>query len=198
MEGPVDASPSPSREVSPARPLSVDEDRIQPCDERQAAASSEHEANAGTGEEFDEPECENEAPEAQKAVQYDSTLMSSKHALTIFVWYAVLAILTWTCTCVMVYRPLTTKTYGYDDKTLWEGFVPTTQKKYVHNENLYLALRILQSVVAVVTIPTTSAICAQGAVIFMQRNEHNAAMTLRQTIVLADKGVSKRSYDRLA
>lgn len=176
-----------SHEISPPRPNSVEVGQLSPSDARRSLVSTEHEAPQNSNEDDEIVSESNE--KALDAVRHTSQLARSKHALTIFSCYAILAAFTWICTCIMVYRPLTTNRYGYGDKDKEAGYVEAAwPNKYVTNEHLYLALRFLQTVVAVLTIPTTSTICAQGAIIFMQRNKHNADLTLRQTIVLADKG----------
>ncbi|KAK2599100.1 hypothetical protein QQS21_005441 [Conoideocrella luteorostrata] len=54
------------------------------------------------------------------------------------------------------------------------------------------AARVMQSVTSVLTIPLTSAVCTRAAVIYMQRRNEMAGNgpSLRQTMVLADKGWS--------
>ena len=59
---------------------------------------------------------------------------------------------------------------------------------YSRNDNVFQAVTIFQAIVAVLTIPVASAICAAAAVVFTQRNSYNSKITLRQTMVLADKG----------
>ena len=174
-------------EVVPSRSISIAEDPRLPEDEGQNLVSMNNErSQRADGEDDDEQMSHEKAPNASGQ---SSHLVRSKHALTIFVCYAFLAVFTWICTCIMVYRPLTAQRYGYGDKNAVYGSVRAAPPwRFVENEHLYTAPRFLQSVVAVLTIPTTSAICAQGAVIFMQRNRHNAGLTLRQTMVLADKG----------
>lgn len=178
----VQAAP---QDLSSSRPSSTHEDRILLFDERQEVASASNETPQDQGDdEHPQVSCTDDS----KDIQHKSHLICSKHALTIFIWYAVLALLTWICTCVMIYRPLTTLSYGYSGKDDFGVLVAADHAKYVTNDKLYRAIRILQSVVAMLTIPTTSAICSQAAVIFIQRKRFNVGLTLRQMMVLADKG----------
>jgi len=59
---------------------------------------------------------------------------------------------------------------------------------YVQNERWLQGARVIQTIVTVSTIPLTSAVCSSAAVVFMQRQCKKAKMSLRQTVVLADKG----------
>lgn len=179
------ASRASPEDVSSPLPISNDEDQIQPVEERQSVVSTDNRASQDSSEDNAEPIRDDKAP---KGAGYTSRLERSRHALTVFTCYAVLAVFTWTCTCIMVYRPLTTKRYGYGDKDEYGAVHAASPDKYVNNERLYQAIRFLQAIVAVLTIPVTSAICAQGAVIFMQRKKKNAGLSLRQMMVLADKG----------
>lgn len=167
------------------RPISSHEDQILPSNERQSAISTDNQAPQDSDNDDSGPI---HKEKASGDARYTSRLERSRHALTVFICYAVLATFTWICTCIMVYRPLTTKRYGYGDKDSYGTVHAASPDRYVNNERLYQAIRFLQAIVAVLTIPATSAICAQGAVIFMQRNKHDAGLSLRQMMVLADKG----------
>lgn len=172
-------------EILRARRISTEEDRMLSSDERQSLDSTGNETSQGRSEYVIESGSYQKAP---RPTRHTGRLERSRHALNIFIWYAVLAAFTWICTCIMSCRPLTTTRYGYGDKTDYGSIDAAWPNKYIANEYLYLAIQFLQAVVAVLTIPTTTAICAQGAVIYMQRNRRNGGLTLRQTIVLADKG----------
>ena len=157
-------------------------------DERQTFSPPDNAANDGEHDSGISRDTRNSS--SQKPSPKDSgltlSLQHSSHALVFFILFAILAIFTWVLTCILTFRPLTTRTYAfdvYDERTLGE-----VQASYMMNDNLYQAVRIFQCIVAVLTIPATSAICAGAAVVFTQRNKHSARMTLRQTMVLADKG----------
>lgn len=116
-------------------------------------------------------------------------LQRSAHALYLFALYATLAIFTWVMICILNFRPVTTTTYSYNaDLKRDYLFAADASALYTRNTQVFQAITIFQAIVAVLTIPITSAICTAAAVIFTQRNVYNSKITLRQTIVLADKG----------
>lgn len=108
--------------------------------------------------------------------------------------YAILATFAWTTTCILVYRPLTTQRY-----TIWSKSPHDlirhypSPRLYVLNERWFRAASIIQAIVTVVTIPLTSAICSAAAVVFVQRRARGVDLTLRRTVVLADRGWSSIS-----
>ncbi|KAF9876950.1 hypothetical protein CkaCkLH20_05796 [Colletotrichum karsti] len=109
--------------------------------------------------------------------------------------YAALYIFTWTTTCILAYRPLWTSQYTtqylkeYQETTNRSSStffdVPKTIAK---NKSWYQAIRVLQSIVAVSTLPLTTAVMSAAAVIYVQRTKKD--LSLRQLIVLADKSWS--------
>lgn len=58
---------------------------------------------------------------------------------------------------------------------------------YVSNERWFQAAQVIQSIVAVLTIPLASTVCSKAAVISVQRRDQQK-LSLRQTIALADRG----------
>ena len=76
--------------------------------------------------------------------------------------------------------------YGLRTQGGWRDS-KSTHTLYVKNEDWYQAARVIQGIVAVLVIPMTSAVCSKAAVGFMQRKQLRG-LTLRQTMVLADKG----------
>jgi hypothetical protein len=125
-------------------------------------------------------------PLASKQIRY---LHRSAHALILFGVYAVLATFTWTMICILNFRPVTTPTYGLN-MALYQpsALLDEVRSLYSRNDNVFQAITIFQAIVAVLTIPVASGICAAAAVIFTQRNAYNSKITLRQTMVLADTG----------
>lgn len=51
----------------------------------------------------------------------------------------------------------------------------------------YRAIRVLQSIATVLTIPVASTVCASAAVVFAQRRQTARGLTLRQVMALADR-----------
>lgn len=68
------------------------------------------------------------------------------------------------------------------------GDVYPSSTAYVRNERWFRAARVAQAIVAVVTLPLTSAVCSHAAVVFMQSKAKSSKLSLRQTMVLADRG----------
>jgi hypothetical protein len=114
--------------------------------------------------------------------------------------YAGLALTTWILICILTFRPLTTARYGYNasesgsrsTQTKYSYLWPTTfdplHAKYVKSEEIYRAARTMQSVITVLTIPLTSAVCSAAAVVFAQSKTNARRLTMRQTMALADTG----------
>ncbi|KAJ5175369.1 uncharacterized protein N7482_001246 [Penicillium canariense] len=108
---------------------------------------------------------------------------------TVFL-YIGLAVFAWVVTCYLSFRPITTK--HYDLQALDNGNWALPDRNYQNplfgrNEQWYRAARIIQSVVGILTIPLTSAVCSSAAVIFIQQRAHKG-ITVRQVMTLADKG----------
>ena len=120
-------------------------------------------------------------------------LRRSSNVLLLVLGYATLALFAWIITCILNCRPLTTDHYGvYITNNNLDGYPffasGTAHRFYLKNEQCLQAARVIQSIVSVLTIPLTSAVCSRAAVIFMQRNCKSQGITLRQIMVLADKG----------
>ena len=128
------------------------------------------------------------------------TLRRSSYIVLVVSIYASLALTTWILICILTFRPLTTARYGYDasepgsrsTQTKYSYLWPTTfdpiHAKYVKSEAIYRAARTVQSVITVLTIPLTSAVCSAAAVVFAQSKTNARRLTMRQTMALADKG----------
>jgi hypothetical protein len=125
----------------------------------------------------------------KNARPYSSTLHRSKYTIVIALFYAALALYAWVLTCILTYKPIGARHYGVDvdngqnDGWGWTG-ATYIHNLYVNSERYYRAARTIQSIVAVLTIPVASAICSRAAVIYSQRNSQ---VTMRQTMLLADK-----------
>jgi hypothetical protein len=114
--------------------------------------------------------------------------------------YASLALTAWILVCVLTFRPLTTARYGYNALEpgsvsilarypwAWPDRSDPLHAKYVKSEAIYRAARTVQSVITVLTIPLTSAVCSAAAVVFTQSKTKGRRLTMRQMMALADKG----------
>ncbi|KAI8627181.1 hypothetical protein F5Y19DRAFT_443539 [Xylariaceae sp. FL1651] len=104
--------------------------------------------------------------------------------------YIGLALYAWIITCILTYRPIGPHHYGVyvvnsdNDGWGWSG-ANYIHSLYEESENYYRGARVVQSIVAVLTIPLTSAVCGRAAVAFLQKS---SGMTMRQMMALADKG----------
>jgi hypothetical protein len=132
------------------------------------------------------------------------TLHRSSYIVLVVSIYANLALTAWILVCVLTFRPLTTARYGYN--ALEPGSVSILTRypyalwlpdrsdplhaKYVKSEAIYRAARTVQSVITVLTIPLTSAVCSAAAVVFAQSKTKGRRLTMRQMMALADKGWS--------
>ncbi|CAI7654304.1 unnamed protein product [Penicillium discolor] len=117
-------------------------------------------------------------------------LHRSGYILFIVFLYIGLAIFAWVVTCYLPFRPITTKHYdlrALDNSNWVEPDRNYENPLFGRNERWYRAARIIQSIVSVLTIPLTSAVCSSAAVIFIQQRA-NKGITVRQVMTLADKG----------
>ncbi|PPJ60629.1 hypothetical protein CBER1_03664 [Cercospora berteroae] len=105
------------------------------------------------------------------------------------VTYAILSIFAWAINCTLVRKPLNASHYGLylRDGDVY-GYRYPTHSTYMFNERILQVARVVQAIVAVSAVPLTSAVCSTAAVTFMQREHRSHNLSLRKTMVLADKG----------
>ncbi|KAJ5494553.1 hypothetical protein N7463_010640 [Penicillium fimorum] len=120
-------------------------------------------------------------------------LQRSVYMVFLVLLYGVAAIYAWAIICILTYRPIGGTYYGMDElNEIPEdySYVPTEDLAifFARSEKYLRAARIVQSLVSVVTIPLTSAVCSQAAVVYIQRKRGKNSPTLRQSMALADKG----------
>ena len=128
------------------------------------------------------------APSAEEQLTRDGIAGEAKKhrlALWLILLYAFVAILSWTITCILCYRPIGVPTY-------FDQFGNFTRTHYETTDNWRKAASIGLSVLGVISIPVTSAICAKAATVYCQRRSDDKApsLSLRQMLALADKGWS--------
>ncbi|CAG8127186.1 unnamed protein product [Penicillium salamii] len=102
----------------------------------------------------------------------------SKWVLWLVGFYTTLVLFSWIMVCLLNYRPVTIASYQkYPNnaapnpyRTTWQGSISSQpmRAKYVHNERWYKAVQVLQSIVGVLTIPVTSAVCSSAVVVYLQ------------------------------
>ncbi|KAJ5175919.1 uncharacterized protein N7482_001796 [Penicillium canariense] len=109
--------------------------------------------------------------------------------------YSGAALYAWVIICILTHRPIGGIGYGLDqlNSTLAHPHLGISVPKYLNDffdksERYLRAARVVQSLVSVVTIPLTSAVCSQAAVVYTQRKRWRNGPTLRQSMALADKG----------
>ena len=102
--------------------------------------------------------------------------------------YAVVAILSWSVTCILCYRPIGIPTY--------HDYVGNHSRiQYESSDRRCKAARVGMTITAAISIPITSAICARAAATYFQRrsNANVTPLSLRQMLALADRGWSDRA-----
>ncbi|KAJ5318747.1 uncharacterized protein N7506_011451 [Penicillium brevicompactum] len=135
------------------------------------------------------------------STQPTSSMSRESYVLILASFYAALAMCAWIFTCVLSVRPVTTQDYSvkigngspYPFSTSDDGFQKMVEisrelrSLYSRNQQWYRAARVLQSLVGVLTLPLTTAVCSSTAVVFIQRRQSHGSLSLRQTMALADK-----------
>ena len=108
-------------------------------------------------------------------------LRRRKKVLWILALHLPLQIIPWVLTCILNYRPLSVSTYV--------GQVGQyTPADFTLNKRWQTAIRVFNTISAVLTIPVTSLILGQAAVIYSHRRSNSSNLTLKQLCQLADKG----------
>lgn len=111
-------------------------------------------------------------------------LHTSLWPLVVFIFYAALSAFTWAIFCIASKRPIGSKQdYGNQD-----GYRKELDAILTKHENAIRAAQIIQVVVALITIPITSAICSMALASFIQTGGARTKLNLRQTMALADQG----------
>ena len=110
-----------------------------------------------------------------------------KHTLGLWlmILYAIVAILSWSITCVLCYQPIGIPTY-------FDQVGNYSRSQYESSKGWRKAASVGSSITAAISIPVTSAICAKAAAVYCQRKSDvkTPRLTLRHMLVLADKGWS--------
>ncbi|KAF2471795.1 uncharacterized protein BDR25DRAFT_285399 [Lindgomyces ingoldianus] len=111
-------------------------------------------------------------------------LKLNAYPLLILCVYMMLALVAWIFTCVASQHPIRgLKSYtGPSDYRVDELHFFHVNEKYIRGTE------ILRSIVTLLTIPVTSAICSMAAVAYMQAGSLRRDLSLRQLMALADQG----------
>ncbi|RJE26359.1 hypothetical protein PHISCL_01332 [Aspergillus sclerotialis] len=126
------------------------------------------------------------------------SLQRSVYVVPLVLLYAAAALYSWVIICILTNRPIGGIGYGIEEyihilKNPPRNNLAYTEPEYLSiffskSERYLRSARILQSVVSVLTIPLTSAVCSQAAAVYIQKKRGRNCPTLRQTMALADKG----------
>ena len=123
------------------------------------------------------------------ARHYSTTLHRSSYILVLVILYTALALTSWVLLCLLTFIPLTTKHYAVDIHSNYNHVTSLIMRNlYIRSEHIFRAARIIQAIASVLTIPLTSAVCSKAAVVFVQQRRQRLGFSLRQLMVLADKG----------
>lgn len=134
-----------------------------------------------------------------RALKFDNhskcVLRRPSYVMVLFIAYVLCALVAWILVVVMSFKPLTGEIYKLDSHAPGHrGYRPPfpladllDYEDYITNEHLFTLARFLQSAVSVVTVPLASTVCAQAAVVWMQRASSLDQLSLRKTMSLSDK-----------
>lgn len=101
-------------------------------------------------------------------------------AILILCIYLSVALAGWVLICLLSRRPISFQSYYSQSGEF-------TLEQYGINDRWRRASALLQNITATLTLPVTTAIISQAAVVYVYRNPN---LSLRQTLALADKGWS--------
>lgn len=121
-----------------------------------------------------------------------TALHRSGYILFLTLIYITLAAFSWVVICYLSFRPITAAHYGARFSGTQTGYGrlgdANLTSLYEKNQRWYHAARVIQSIVGVMAIPLTSAVCSSAAVIFIQQRHSRGGLTMRQVMTIADKG----------
>jgi hypothetical protein len=139
-----------------------------------------------------------ESNDKPKPLAASVPLRRSVYPVLLTLLYGSAAVYAWVIICILNHRPIGGVSYGQAEVTAVLNNPPPnalsiTVPEYLdwffaRSEKYLRAARIVQSLVSVATIPLTSAVCSQAAVVYIQRTRGANRPTLRQSMALADKG----------
>lgn len=117
-----------------------------------------------------------------KVPQNDSDTQPKRHrhALYLLIAYIPLITIPWVLTCVLARRPYTVASF----------FIQTglSQSDVTKISGWTTAINVLNSIASVVTIPVISALVAQAAAVYTQKNKDNDRFDLGHLLALSDRG----------
>lgn len=121
-------------------------------------------------------------PSAQKNSSFKKL---ERHTMSLWLAsaFAVASIITWAIACTLTHKPVQFETYFDRTGRFSRG-------QFEQNDRWRRVSRVGLQVLGTLSIPLTSAVCAGAAVVYCQSssNKRQPAISMRQTLVLADKG----------
>ena len=109
-----------------------------------------------------------------------------KHTLAIYLIliYAFIAILSWSMTCVLSFKPIGVPTY-FDQSGNYSKF------HYETTDNWRKIASVGRSIVGVISIPVTSAICAKAVAVYCQQSRFEDTLVISST----NAGLGRQGLD---
>jgi hypothetical protein len=111
-----------------------------------------------------------------------TTLHRNTWPVFVFALYATLALLAWILLCIMSRRPIRGAN-SYFNHEIWKP-----EHLFEVNQEYTKAAQVLSTIVALLTIPVTSALCSMAAVVYMQSGSLRKSLKIKQVMALADQG----------
>ena len=127
-----------------------------------------------------------EKSRSKRSAQKKQTSKELQHhtlSLSLASAFAAGTIIIWAITCTLSYKPIQIRTY-------LDTTGQYSRSQFEQNDRWRRVSRVGLQVLATLSIPLTSAVCAGATVVYCQRssNRRQPAISMRQTLVLADKG----------
>ncbi|KAJ5176634.1 uncharacterized protein N7482_002511 [Penicillium canariense] len=115
---------------------------------------------------------------------HSTTLHRSGLITFLTLLFAGLAIYSWVILVILSFRPVSTRSWEANTSQLHQY---PKHLDYGLDASLYRSARVIQSILSVIILPWTSAVCAHAAVIFVQQQKDSMGLTMRQVMTLADR-----------
>lgn len=122
-------------------------------------------------------------PSAQKKNDVSKKLERHNMSLWLASAFSIASVVIWAITCTLSYKPIQFKNYFDADGRYSSG-------QFEQNDRWRKVSRIGLQILGTLSIPLTSAVCTSAVVVYCQRSSstRQPAISMRQTLVLADKG----------
>jgi hypothetical protein len=116
-------------------------------------------------------------------------LLRSSYVIVLASLYSIIAVLAWILICILSRKPIGLPSYIITAGLPSYGWnFASTARLYTNSEHWYTGARVLNSVANTLAIPVISTVCAKAAVPYLQKNKIHFQITMRQMMILADRG----------